>query len=43
MGLGVFLARTIVQRLGGDLRVRSAVGQGTTATIALPITGLEAG
>ncbi len=42
MGLGVFLARTIVERLGGDLRVRSEVGQGTTSTIAVPITALGA-
>jgi len=37
MGLGVFLARSIVERLGGDLRLRSEIGRGTTATIAIPI------
>ncbi|HVR60481.1 MAG TPA: ATP-binding protein [Polyangia bacterium] len=43
MGLGVFLARTILERLGGELRVRSAVGEGTIATIAVPIGGAEGG
>ena len=37
MGLGFFLARTIVERLGGWLQLRSEVGSGTTATIAIPI------
>jgi two-component system, sensor histidine kinase RegB len=43
MGLGVFLARSVVEGLGGNLRVRSAVGRGTTATIAVPISSAEAG
>jgi two-component system sensor histidine kinase RegB len=42
MGLGVFLARTIVERLGGDLHLRSEIGQGTTATIAIPIMAVKA-
>jgi two-component system sensor histidine kinase RegB len=37
MGLGVFLARTIVERLGGDLQLRSETGRGTTAIIAVPV------
>jgi two-component system sensor histidine kinase RegB len=37
MGLGVFLARTIVERLGGDLQLRSEAGRGTTAIIAVPV------
>jgi two-component system, sensor histidine kinase RegB len=39
MGLGVFLARTIVERLGGDLQLRSEAGRGTTAIIAVPVAG----
>jgi two-component system, sensor histidine kinase RegB len=37
MGLGIFLARAIVERLGGDLSIGSAPGAGTTATVSLPI------
>ena len=36
MGLGVFLARTTIERLGGRLRVESAVAQGTTVEVILP-------
>ena len=32
MGLGVFLARAIVERIGGELVIASAPGRGTTAT-----------
>jgi two-component system sensor histidine kinase RegB len=39
MGLGVFLARAIVERLGGGLSIRSAPGDGTTATLWLPVAG----
>ncbi len=39
MGLGIFLARTIVERLGGELSIRSAPGAGTTATLSLPVAG----
>src|SRR5580698_9861157 len=37
MGLGIFLARAIVERLGGELSIRSAPGAGTTATLWLPV------
>ncbi|HEX3906159.1 MAG TPA: ATP-binding protein [Polyangia bacterium] len=37
MGLGIFLARAIVERLGGELSIRSAPGSGTTATLWLPV------
>ena len=37
MGLGVFLARTTIERLGGSLRVESAVAQGTTVHVHLPV------
>jgi two-component system sensor histidine kinase RegB len=36
MGLGIFLARAIVERLGGELSIGSAPGTGTTATVSLP-------
>ena len=36
MGLGVFLARAIVERIGGELVIASAPGRGTTARVWLP-------
>ena len=36
MGLGLFLARTLVDSLGGQLFIESAAGQGTTIRIVLP-------
>jgi len=41
MGLGVFLARAVTERLGGALRLRSEPGVGTTAVIELPPFKLE--
>ena len=35
-GLGVFLARAVIERLGGSLTFDSAPGAGTTATVTLP-------
>jgi len=37
LGLGLPLSRQILQRHGGDLAIRSRVGEGTAATILLPI------
>jgi two-component system, sensor histidine kinase RegB len=37
MGLGVFLARAVAERLGGSLRVDSKVGRGTVAVLTLPL------
>ena len=37
MGLGLFLARTYAESLGGKLEVDSALGRGTKATLALPL------
>ncbi len=36
MGLGLFLTRTVVEKLGGELDFESTVGTGTTVTITLP-------
>ena len=41
MGLGVFLARAVVERLGGRVRLDSAVGVGTVAVVQLPATLVE--
>ena len=37
IGLGLPIAQRIVEEHGGEVRVESKVGQGTTFTIALPI------
>ena len=36
MGLGIFLTRALVERLGGHFRLESAAGKGTTAILELP-------
>ena len=36
MGLGLFIARSLVEQLGGGLELSSRAGEGTTATIRLP-------
>ena len=38
MGLGLFLARDVLERLGGALRVTSHVGLGTTVVLQLPVS-----
>jgi len=37
MGLGLFLARDVLARVGGELELRSREGAGTVATIRLPL------
>jgi two-component system sensor histidine kinase RegB len=37
MGLGLYLARTVLTRLGATLQLDSKPGRGTTATVALPL------
>ncbi len=39
MGLGLFLTRTLVEQLGGDLRIVARSGGGTEARIDLPAAG----
>jgi signal transduction histidine kinase len=40
LGLGLFIARTIVEALGGKLEVRSEPGRGSTFAVELPVRGL---
>ena len=37
MGLGVYLARSVLERMQGTLTLAPAPGRGTVATIELPI------
>ena len=37
MGLGVFLAKNVIQRLGGSIQFESELGQGTKVTVVLPL------
>jgi two-component system sensor histidine kinase RegB len=39
MGLGIFLARAVIDRLGGRFTIRSTPGTGTTASLSLPPGG----
>ena len=41
MGLGLFLARSTFERLGGSLRIESRPGVGTRVIVALPLEALE--
>lgn len=40
MGLGLFLARAVIEQLGGSLELDSRVGRGTTARVALPVAAV---
>lgn len=42
-GLGMHIVRRIVEELGGTIEVRSALGEGTTFEILLPVPGPGAG
>jgi signal transduction histidine kinase len=41
VGLGLFLARDVMQRMGGKITVKTEVGEGSTFTLHLPIWKAE--
>lgn len=41
-GLGLFICREIVQRMGGSIALRSQPGKGTEVKVSLPLTRCEA-
>jgi two-component system sensor histidine kinase RegB len=43
MGLGVFLARAVADRLGGEVTITSAPGTGTSVVFALPLEAAASG
>jgi two-component system sensor histidine kinase RegB len=42
MGLGIFLVRTLAERLGGEFHLESVEGKGTRATLVLPAAPVAA-
>lgn len=38
MGLGIFLARSLAERFGGELRLQSVVGQGASVSFLVPMS-----
>lgn len=38
MGLGVFLAKNVLRRIGGEITFESEVGKGTCVTVSLPVS-----
>jgi signal transduction histidine kinase len=39
IGLGLYLARNVIEKMGGQIRVESEVGRGSTFTLHLPVWG----
>ena len=37
-GLGLYIAKETIQKVGGNIKVSSTLGKGTTFTITLPVT-----
>ena len=42
-GLGLSISQSIIQKMGGEMGVRSEPGQGTTFSLLLPVSGRETG
>jgi two-component system sensor histidine kinase RegB len=42
MGLGLFLTRIVLERIGGSLELRSTEGRGTTALVRMPLAAENA-
>jgi signal transduction histidine kinase len=38
-GLGLSISQSIIQKMGGEIRVRSELGRGTTFVLLLPVNG----
>ena len=38
-GLGMAVARSVIERHGGELRLESLAGRGTTVSVRLPVNG----
>jgi two-component system sensor histidine kinase RegB len=41
MGLGLFLCRAVVERLGGALEIQTALGEGTRVRFIVPLAGVS--
>jgi two-component system sensor histidine kinase HydH len=40
-GLGLFICRKLINAMGGEIRVKSRIGKGSTFTITLPAANPE--
>jgi signal transduction histidine kinase len=40
-GLGIYLAKTLSERMGGGMQISSTAGQGTVVTVSLPAAKME--